>query len=56
MWLFRFFITLILYGVFVANVHAGMAEGAQGRGLYGAVWQPDPMHEYWHPGAFHEPV
>ncbi len=34
---------------------SGMESGVQGNGLYGNEWTPDPMHEYWDPGAFHQP-
>ena len=34
---------------------AGMQDKAGGRGLYGEDWVPDPVHEYWDPGAYHEP-
>lgn len=38
-----------------APVSAGMKDDAAGRGLYGDAWTPDPVHEYWDPGAYHQP-
>ncbi|MBF0181378.1 MAG: hydroxylamine oxidoreductase [Magnetococcales bacterium] len=29
--------------------------GAQGTGEFADHWRPDPMHEYWDPGAHHRP-
>ena len=34
---------------------AGMKKDAAGRGLYGGDWTPNPVHEYWDPGAYHQP-
>lgn len=34
---------------------AGMDPDATGIGLYGDSWRPDPEHEYWDPGAYHQP-
>lgn len=34
---------------------AGMDKGAKGIGLYGDMWRPDAVHEYWDPGAYHQP-
>ncbi len=34
---------------------AGMKEDAKGVGLYADEWRPDPVHEYWDPGTYHQP-
>ncbi|MBF0348066.1 MAG: hydroxylamine oxidoreductase [Magnetococcales bacterium] len=34
---------------------SGMPEHARGTGEYAHDWQPDPMHEYWDPGRYHQP-
>jgi hydroxylamine dehydrogenase len=37
------------------SARAGMDENAGGKGLYGNMWRPAPIHEYWDPGAYHQP-
>jgi hydroxylamine dehydrogenase len=34
---------------------AGMLEDAKGIGLYGDEWRPEPVHEFWDPGAYQQP-
>ena len=34
---------------------AGMKADAKGIGLYGDLWRPDAVHEYWQPEAYHRP-
>jgi hydroxylamine dehydrogenase len=38
-----------------AGALAGMDEKAAGNGLYGHLWQPDAVHEYWDPETFQRP-
>ncbi|MDP6565739.1 MAG: multiheme c-type cytochrome [Alphaproteobacteria bacterium] len=48
---------LLAAGLWLASAPAvaGMADEAKGIGLYGDSWRPDPVHEYWDPGAYHRP-
>ncbi len=46
---------LIAAAVAAGSAQAGMDEDARGVGLYGDLWRPDPVHEYWDPGAYHRP-
>ncbi|MBF0142821.1 MAG: hydroxylamine oxidoreductase [Magnetococcales bacterium] len=34
---------------------SGLPENARGSGENAGHWQPDPMHEYWDPGTYHQP-
>ncbi|NGZ06319.1 MAG: hydroxylamine oxidoreductase [Magnetococcales bacterium] len=36
-------------------VWAGLDPAARGTGEYADHWNPDPMHEYWDPGTYHQP-
>lgn len=38
-----------------SSAFAGMDPKAEGVGLYGDLWRPEPVHEYWDPGAYHRP-
>ncbi len=49
------FIVLSVALLAAGGAAAGMKDKAKGRGLYGGEWTPDPVHEYWDPGAYHQP-
>ncbi|WP_420905793.1 multiheme c-type cytochrome [Candidatus Magnetaquiglobus chichijimensis] len=34
---------------------SGMDPAATGTGEHAEHWRPDPMHEYWDPGTYHQP-
>ena len=55
MWIQRTILALILLVLAVGTAWSGLADPERGTGLYGKVWQPDPMHEYWDPERFHRP-
>jgi hydroxylamine dehydrogenase len=46
---------LILFLLAALPALAGMPQDPKGVGLYGDLWTPDPVHEYWDPGAYHRP-
>lgn len=46
---------LLFLSLSVMSALAGMKEDAQGIGLYGDLWRPEAVHEYWDPGAYHQP-
>lgn len=46
---------LVLSVIAAWAASAGMKENAPGQGLYGDDWTPDPIHEYWDPGTYHQP-
>ena len=48
-------VALILLVLGAATAWSGLGADGRGVGLYGEHWQPDPMHEYWDPGRYHEP-
>ena len=48
------FVLWVAFGISSA-AWAGMEPEAKGIGLYGDLWRPEPVHEYWDPGAYHRP-
>lgn len=45
----------MLIFMLTGSAGSGTKPNAKGIGLYSSKWKPDPMFEYWNPGAFHVP-
>jgi hydroxylamine dehydrogenase len=45
----------ICFLLIATPAQAGMDGESKGVGLYGEQWKPDALHEYWDPGAYHQP-
>jgi hydroxylamine dehydrogenase len=49
------FVLAACFFIISSPAFSGMNEDSKGIGLYGDDWRPDPVHEYWDPGSYHQP-